>query len=281
MLSEYIRVMLRDVRDAQGFTQAELAKEIGLSQGAIARFENGRSTLSAESLRKISRTLNLKEDFAEFQRTIVFEQVDPNLPIEVGITKRSGNPRYNQYNDEVLNYIFRGQYAPEIRLLTLAKIMSGKRLLEDHTIVAIAIRDSENNYFLIHEKNRKHLLSLSWARGLPDKFSSYRDFLRGHSIREVEALPQFLDKFDAGKPILVSDLKPYFTMDPLHLKRVFSILRDIISSRPALRENEVCASFLELSMFGGLKLKIKNAEILIPKLCEAINSYFAQEDLFQ
>lgn len=151
--------MVKIIREAAGLTQSELAGKCDLSQGAIARFEKGRSTLSTDSLKRIARILDLKENFAELQGDIVFRQGDPDTPINLGISEKESAdkkmPR-DGYDDGVLKYVFAGQYVPEIRLLK-PKSLSSKKLREGNTILAIAIRDSEKNYFFICEKKNAFL----------------------------------------------------------------------------------------------------------------------------
>ena len=48
---------IADLREAQGFTQTELAKKLKTTQSAIARLESGRQNVSADMLKKISKAL--------------------------------------------------------------------------------------------------------------------------------------------------------------------------------------------------------------------------------
>lgn len=48
---------IADLREAQGFTQSDLAKKIKTTQSAIARLESGRQNVSADMLKKISKAL--------------------------------------------------------------------------------------------------------------------------------------------------------------------------------------------------------------------------------
>jgi UDP-N-acetylglucosamine 1-carboxyvinyltransferase len=52
-----IGTRIADLREAQGLTQAALAKKIKTTQSAIARIESGRQNVSADMLKKISRAL--------------------------------------------------------------------------------------------------------------------------------------------------------------------------------------------------------------------------------
>lgn len=54
---ENIGTRIADLREAQGFTQSELAKKINTTQSAIARLESGRQNVSADMLKKISSAL--------------------------------------------------------------------------------------------------------------------------------------------------------------------------------------------------------------------------------
>lgn len=53
----HIGEKIADLREAQGFTQTDLAKKIKTTQSAIARLESGRQNVSADMLKKISRAL--------------------------------------------------------------------------------------------------------------------------------------------------------------------------------------------------------------------------------
>ena len=52
-----IGARIADLREAQGFTQTQLAKKINTTQSAIARIESGRQNVSADMLKKISKAL--------------------------------------------------------------------------------------------------------------------------------------------------------------------------------------------------------------------------------
>lgn len=48
---------IADVREAEGFTQSELAKKLKTTQSAVARIESGKQNISAEMLSKLSKAL--------------------------------------------------------------------------------------------------------------------------------------------------------------------------------------------------------------------------------
>ena len=55
--------MLRDLRKSKGLTQEDLAKKANVSRSVIARFETGKTTLSAKNLIKIAGTLGVPMDY--------------------------------------------------------------------------------------------------------------------------------------------------------------------------------------------------------------------------
>jgi transcriptional regulator with XRE-family HTH domain len=52
--------MIRDNRKAHGYTQLELAKEIGLSHGPIYDLENGKENISLKNLRAIADKIGME-----------------------------------------------------------------------------------------------------------------------------------------------------------------------------------------------------------------------------
>ena len=53
---------MKDIRLKRGMTQEELANRIGISQSQIARYENGDSEPTLDTLRKLSEELNCTLD---------------------------------------------------------------------------------------------------------------------------------------------------------------------------------------------------------------------------
>jgi len=53
---------LKTLRTAQGFTQAQLAKKVKLTQAAISQFEDGKRIPSSSALQKIATGLGLSLD---------------------------------------------------------------------------------------------------------------------------------------------------------------------------------------------------------------------------
>ncbi len=59
---KYIGKKLRQLREAEGLTQAQFAKKVGLTQAAISQFEDGKRTPSTQALQKIATALRLSID---------------------------------------------------------------------------------------------------------------------------------------------------------------------------------------------------------------------------
>ena len=56
----YIASVIQKQRKAQGYTQQELAKILGVSQAMVSRWENGEENFTIATLAKISAALGLK-----------------------------------------------------------------------------------------------------------------------------------------------------------------------------------------------------------------------------
>jgi UDP-N-acetylglucosamine 1-carboxyvinyltransferase len=51
--TEHVAAMLRDARGEKGWTQGQLAAELGTSQSAIARMEQGKQNLSLKMIQRL------------------------------------------------------------------------------------------------------------------------------------------------------------------------------------------------------------------------------------
>ena len=51
---------IKEIRKRKGITQVELAKRLGISQGAIQKLETGERGLDLDWMEKISKVLNVK-----------------------------------------------------------------------------------------------------------------------------------------------------------------------------------------------------------------------------
>ena len=75
--------VLKDARLAEGFTQKDLAKIIGLTQPSIARLERGEQTITLENAQKLSKTLKVSiEEIIQSLPNGLVTMPDPNLPKE-------------------------------------------------------------------------------------------------------------------------------------------------------------------------------------------------------
>ncbi|GAB5078897.1 UDP-N-acetylglucosamine 1-carboxyvinyltransferase [Arthrobacter sp. AD-310] len=57
--SEYVAAMLRDARSERGWTQGQLAAELGTSQSAVARMEQGKQNLSLKMIQRLESIFDL------------------------------------------------------------------------------------------------------------------------------------------------------------------------------------------------------------------------------
>ena len=51
--AEHVAAMLRDARSEKGWTQGQLASELGTSQSAVARMEQGKQNLSLRMIQRL------------------------------------------------------------------------------------------------------------------------------------------------------------------------------------------------------------------------------------
>jgi transcriptional regulator with XRE-family HTH domain len=65
-LGEAMLLRLRDVREARGWTQEELAAYAGVPQAAISRFEAGRNAATVENFLRICSALGFAIDDAYY-----------------------------------------------------------------------------------------------------------------------------------------------------------------------------------------------------------------------
>lgn len=54
-----VNISIRQIRESAGITQAELARRLGITQPAVARWESGRRQPRVESLQRIADALGL------------------------------------------------------------------------------------------------------------------------------------------------------------------------------------------------------------------------------
>src|SRR6478609_8851481 len=56
--NEQIGLLISQIRQERGLTQAEFARQLGTSQSAVNRMERGKQNLSLETIGRISNVLN-------------------------------------------------------------------------------------------------------------------------------------------------------------------------------------------------------------------------------
>jgi len=74
---------LKEAREARSWTQADLAKNTGLTPSAISQFESGERDPNLESLKKLSISLNVSLDFLAGQE--INKEVQQELPDGVAV----------------------------------------------------------------------------------------------------------------------------------------------------------------------------------------------------
>ena len=85
--------LVREMRRRAGLTQAELARRLGTSQSAVARWEGGRSAPSFETLREVARACDL-----DLQPRII-DRDDHDLSLALPNLRLTTRRRLERYED--------------------------------------------------------------------------------------------------------------------------------------------------------------------------------------
>lgn len=70
---------IKKARKKKGLTQAELAKQIGVSQGSLSAWETDRWQPDVESLKKLCEVLNCSADYLLVQQTVTLSKSVDNI----------------------------------------------------------------------------------------------------------------------------------------------------------------------------------------------------------
>lgn len=146
---------LRSVREAQGISQKELSTKLGISQPAIAQYEKADTSLSQDTLRRAATLLNLNPDFLQSGIGNPFKRSKEDKIIKMFFqTSQTGEIDFSlinhiaDYNEKAAFIFFKPSNFEEANSLRIRK-WQAKGL----NTYALAIRDSDNNYFLFKRKN--------------------------------------------------------------------------------------------------------------------------------
>lgn len=223
-----LKSLIRIWREIQDISQADVAKATGISQPAIARFENGKGSISPDTLRTMAPILNLNPLFMEKLIGYPFKQSYPEKPIKIFLPEgEEGRLERN-----ILKLILESTDYSEALLLTpedLPKEKSVKltRLMrKGYTVCALVIRDLDGNLFVIRKKDKDSLLH----------DPRLRRRLRGHSdtllIRRRNISLELYRDIQEWISIDTSKIEPLFDLSH------FLILQRLIRT---LNSNRVCA----------------------------------------
>lgn len=141
-------------RKLQGTKQLYVARELGITQGAIANFEAGRTTLGPDTLQKYAKILNINPLFISGESQRPFKS-DELIKMRLPETLLGGIDYSIIYflseHNKILNLIF---------FITASPLYS--KFLRDtvfgYPVFAIAIQDSDNNVFLLRRRKSDVLI---------------------------------------------------------------------------------------------------------------------------
>jgi len=157
---ENLSLLINRVRVAQGISQTDIAKALGISQAAINQFEKLKATLSEKTLRKMSPLLNLNPDFIESGTGNPFKQRNSHEVIKMfihedpfGVIDLSIFNLIAQYNN---NAIFLFLRPPHFYRSKPFKSFHRRDLR-----CALIVKDSDNNIFFFRKKEDDDFFSES------------------------------------------------------------------------------------------------------------------------
>jgi len=153
------------VRRLQGLKQTEIARHLGVTHGAIANFEAGRTKLSLDSTVKIATILNINPLFLTGESQNPFKSNDL-------IKFRLPESILGSIDYSIIYFIAEhNKYLHIIYFITSSTIYSKflDKTVFAYPVIAIAIKDTDNNIFLINRKTRYPLVG---ERELIGKLSS-------------------------------------------------------------------------------------------------------------
>jgi len=153
------------VRRLQGLKQTEIARHLGVTHGAIANFEAGRTKLSLDSTVKIATILNINPLFLTGESQNPFKSSDLikfRLPESILGSIDYSIIYFIAEHNKHLNIIY------FISSSTIYSKFLDKTVFA-YPVIAIAIKDADNNIFLIKRKTQYPLVG---ERELIGKLSS-------------------------------------------------------------------------------------------------------------
>ena len=117
---QFIGQQIKAARERKGLTQADLAKALGRSTGAISNYENGVSTVHLTDLRQLSQILEVSYEF------LVDGHETKGLGLRFAPTSTEG------YLAEVQEFLQATEYAHREGLTEVLKLVSDVSRLEQY-----------------------------------------------------------------------------------------------------------------------------------------------------
>lgn len=198
------------VRRLQALKQTEIARHLGVTHGAIANFEAGRTKLSLDSTVNIATILNINPLFLTGESQNPFKSNDLikfRLPESILGSIDYSIIYYIAEHNKYLNLIYFISSSP-----VYSKFLD--KTVFAYPVIAIAIKDADNNIFLINRKTRYPLVG---ERELIGKLSSLTEQGKARIVTNHHLLL-------AGQEVKFKD----FSISKDEISEYFDILDDMI-----------------------------------------------------
>lgn len=149
---ENLSLLINRVRVAQGISQTDIAKALGISQAAINQFEKLKATLSEKTLRKMAPLLNLNPDFIESGTGNPFKQRNSKEVIKMFIHE---DP-FGEIDLSIFNLVARYNNNAIFLFLRPPHFYGSKPAFKSFhrrdLRCALIVKDSDNNIFFFRKK---------------------------------------------------------------------------------------------------------------------------------
>ncbi|MBW2570508.1 MAG: helix-turn-helix transcriptional regulator, partial [Deltaproteobacteria bacterium] len=142
-----IEELFRLTRELQGKKQTDIARQVGITRPALSNLESSRSSLSIATLQKIAPLININPEFVIDQAKNPFQSKE--------LIKMFFDEKLAYYILEPLNVLI--TFNDELKFISLISNFDlppkiSRLSLSPHPIYAIAVKDKDNNIFLLRRK---------------------------------------------------------------------------------------------------------------------------------
>lgn len=250
---ENLFAFIRVVREAQSIAQKDLGESVGISQSAITQFENGKMSLSVETLLNMASHLNLNPTFVEHGLGNPFKRASKETVIQMVMPET----RSRDIDPYLLDIILKANKDAAFVLLTAPLSALRTRLGKPGFFYALALRDDENNFFLFARKGKHKLFgsTAEWMELLKTKGSGEG---RHFEVNVSKMSADLFRRLTTGAPVKAHALEGLFVSRREAERRDFlAVVLKLVWSDESMagREDECDRLRSRLTSLGGQEVE--------------------------